>query len=364
MNIALLGTKFMGRAHSNAWRQAACFFDLPRRPALRVACGRDREHLADFAATWGWADIDTDWQRVVERDDVDVIDICLPPHLHREVAEAAAACGKHLFCEKPLAPSLADAEAMRAAAEEAGVVHYLNHNYRRAPAVRLARQLIDEGRVGRVYHWRGAYQQDWLVDPATPHSWKLSRAAGGGAHSDLNSHSVDLARYLVGEIADVSGRMATFVETRPDADGVMRDVDVEDAALMHVRFENGALGSFEATRCAGGCKNRNHFEIYGSRGSLRFDLQRLNELEFCDLTVEDGRQGFQTLLATRRSHPYMSHWWPPGHNIGYEHTFVHAVADFTRAVHDGGGIRPDFGDGVACQAVLEAAAGRCGTRDS
>jgi len=356
MKIAILGTKFMGRAHSNAWRQASAFFDLPQRPELALACGRDAAALDAFAAQWGWEETTTDWRTAVERPDIDVIDICLPPHLHREVAEAAAAHGKHLFCEKPLAPTLPDCEAMLAAAESAGVVHYLNHNYRRAPAVQLAKQMIEDGRIGEIRHWRGCYQQDWLVNPETPLNWKMQAAFGGGVHSDLNSHSIDLARFLVGEIASVSCMQQTFVPERPLADGSgTGQVDVEDASIMLAAFENGALGTFEATRFAGGRKNRNAFEIYGSRGSLAFDLQRLNELEFCDLTLPDAEQGFRSILATRKTHPYLSAWWPPGHNLGYEHTFTHAVVDFVRAVAGDGVICPDFADGLVCQKILEAA---------
>lgn len=370
LRIGIIGYNFMGRAHSNAWSQAAKFFDPPLKPVLKVACGRDGDAARAFADRWGWEDVETDWRKVVERDDVDVIDVSLPQSLHHDVAVAAAEHGKHIFCEKPLAVSASQAEAMLAAAEKAGVCHYLNHNYRRVPAVMLARQLIDEGSIGRIFHWRGAYQQDWIIDPSFPLTWHLQKeTAGSGPQGDLNSHSVDLARYLVGEIRAVSCLTARFVAERPlpgegaatfsagTQDGGAREmgeVTVEDAALMMAEFENGAIGSFEATRFAAGRKNRNTFEIYGSEGSLAFDLERLNELQFFSRNDPEGAQGFRTILATEPSHPYIANWWPPGHTIGYEHGFVHAVVDFIQAVADGTPIRPNFEDGVRCLRVLEA----------
>lgn len=367
LRIAILGHQFMGRAHSNAWLQAARFFELPVRPVLQVACGRNEGAVRAFADTWGWKHVETDWRRVLEREDVDVVDISLPQHLHHEVAVAAARAGKHLFCEKPMALRVADAEAMLAAAEAAGVRHYVNHNYRRTPAVRLARQLMDEGRIGRVFHWRGAYQQDWIVDPEFPLTWHLQKdLAGSGPHGDLNSHSVDLAHYLVGDIRSVSCLTAQFIGERPlagegaatftagaGASGKGR-VTVEDASLMQVEFVSGAVGSFEATRFATGRKNRNTFEIYGSEGAICFNLERMNELELHSRNDPAHAQGFRTILATEPSHPYIRNWWPPGHLIGYEHGFVHAVADFVEAVAKGTPIDPDFRDGLKCIRVLEA----------
>lgn len=368
LRVAIIGYQFMGKVHSNAWSQAARFFDLPAHPVLQVACGRNETALRAFADNWGWQHIETDWRRAVERDDVDVVDISLPQHLHHEVAIAAARAGKHLFCEKPMALKLADAEAMLQAAESAGVVHYVNHNYRRTPAVRLARQLIDEGKIGRIFHWRGAYQQDWIVDPEFPLTWHLRKeTAGSGPHGDLNSHSVDLAHYLVGDIKTVSCLTANFIKERPlpgegaatfsagtGAVAARGEVTVEDASLMMVEFANGAVGSFEATRFAPGRKNRNTFEIYGSEGALAFDLERMNELQFHSRRDPQHAQGFRTILATESCHPYIKHWWPPGHIIGYEHEFTHAVVDFVGAVAYGTPIDPDFRDGVKCIRVLEA----------
>ncbi len=367
LRVAIIGYQFMGKAHSNAWSQAARFFDLPLKPVLQVACGRNETALRSFADNWGWRNTETDWRQAVARDDVDVVDVSLPQHLHHEVAVAAARAGKHLFCEKPMALKASDAEAMLHAAEEANVTHYVNHNYRRTPAVRLARQLIDEGRIGRIFHWRGAYQQDWIVDPDFPLTWHLRKeTAGSGPHGDLNSHSVDLAHYLVGEIKTVSCLTTNFIKERPlPGEGAATfsagsgtsgrgEVTVEDASLMMVEFENGAIGSFEATRFAPGRKNRNTFEIYGSEGSIAFDLERMNELQFHSRNDPEHAQGFRTILATEPCHPYIKHWWPPGHIIGYEHEFTHAVVDFIDAIANGKPIEPNFHDGLRCIRVLEA----------
>lgn len=369
LRVGIVGYNFMGKAHSNGWLQAAKFFDPERVPVLQVACGRTEEPLRDFAERWGWKHVEKDWRRLVERDDVDVVDISLPQHLHAEVAIAAARAGKHIFCEKPMALSATDAQAMLAAAEKAGVTHYLNHNYRRCPAVRLARQFIDEGRIGRIFHWRGAYQQDWIVDPSFPLTWHLQKeTAGSGPHADLNSHSVDLAHYLVGEIRSVSCLTANFINERPlpglgaatFSAGVGGQserkgrVTVEDASLMTVEFGNGAIGSFEATRFAPGRKNRNTFEIYGSEGSLVFDLERMNELQYFSRRDPETAQGFRTILATESCHPYIANWWPPGHTIGYEHSFVHGVVDFVRAIATNTPVEPNFADGLKCIKVLEA----------
>lgn len=369
LRVAIIGYNFMGKAHSNAWLQAPRFFDVAAEPVLQVACGRNERAVGEFARRWGWGSVETDWRRAVERDDVDVVDISLPQHLHHEVAIAAARAGKHLFCEKPMALTVEQAEAMLAEAEKAHVVHYLNHNYRRCPAVALARRLVDEGRIGRIFHWRGAYQQDWIADPAFPLTWHLRQEiAGTGPHGDLNSHSVDLAHYLVGDIRTVSCTLASFIRERPlpgekaatfsagqkPASGAVGPVTVEDASLMTVEFADGAVGSFEATRFAVGRKNRNTFEIYGSEGSLAFDLERMNELEYFSRADPGAVQGFRRILATEAEHPYVKHWWPPGHIVGYEHTFVHAVADFIRAVRESAPIAPNFRDGLKCVRVLSA----------
>ncbi|MDA0811442.1 MAG: Gfo/Idh/MocA family oxidoreductase [Verrucomicrobia bacterium] len=369
LRIAIIGYNFMGKAHSNGWLQASKFFELPLQPVLKVACGRSEAAVQAFADNWGWENVETDWRKVVERDDIDVIDISLPQYLHHDVAVAAAKNGKHIFCEKPMALTLAEAQNMLVEAEKAGVKHYLNHNYRRCPAIMLAKQLIDEGKIGRIFHWRGTYQQDWIVDPEFPLTWQLQKeTAGAGPHADLNSHSVDLAHYLVGDIKSVSCLTANFIKERPLASGgetafssgggsgprEMGKVTVEDASLMMVEFENGAVGSFEATRFAPGRKNHNYLEIYGSEGSITFDLERMNELHYFSRNDPAAAQGFRKILATEPCHPYVAHWWPPGHMIGYEHEFTHAVVDFVDAIANDRTVEPNFADGVKCIKVLEA----------
>lgn len=371
LNVALIGTKFMGKAHSHAWSQARKFFDLPAEPVLKVAVGRDEASLRSFADRWGWEEITTDWQQVISRDDIDIVDIATPTALHYEMALAAARAGKQIFCEKPLALNMAQARGMAAAVREAGVTAYVNHNYRRVPAVMLAKHFIDTGRLGRIFHWRGAYLQSWIIDPEFPLTWHLqAEHAGAGPLWDLGSHSVDLARFLVGEIDSVQALTTTFIAERPlpgaeagtfkagggTSAAVQRGkVTVEDAAIMAVTFENGALGSFESTRFATGRKNSNLFEIYGDKGAVAFNLERMNELEFFDATLPAGEQGFRTILVTEAEHPYIAAWWPPGHVIGYEHTFTHAVADFIQAVIGNRPIHPNFEDGMRAIAVLEAA---------
>ena len=368
LNVAIIGYKFMGKAHSNAWKNVNNFFNLDVQPVLKVACGRNETAVQAFADRWGWEEVETDWQAVVHRDDIDIIDISAPPWLHYEIALAAARAGKHIFCEKPMSMSAAEAQEMLDAAQKAGIVHYLNHNYRRCPAVALAKEFIEEGKIGQIYHWRGAYLQSWLLDPSFPLTWHLQKEfAGSGASGGINSHSVDLARYLVGEIKSVSAVTATFVKERPLPQGSaggtfkaggagteMGQVTVEDAVSMVVEFENGALGSFEATTFAPGRKNFNTFEIYGSKGSLIFNLERMNELQYFSVDDPQREAGFRTILATEDVHPYIANWWPPGHNIGYEHEFHHAVADFLTAVDQGTGINPNFYDGLKGMEVLEA----------
>ena len=345
--IAMIGYQFMGRAHANAWRQAGHFCNPALRPELKVAA-------AAAADTLGFEESDTSWERVVKRDDIDIVDICTPGDSHAPIAIAAAEAGKAILCEKPLANTVPEALAMERAAETAGIVHMLCHNYRRVPAVALAKRLIDEGRLGRIFHFRGTYLQDWILDPEFPLVWRLQKSrAGSGALGDIGSHSLDLARHLVGEILEVSGHLATFIEQRPLEDGSgTGKVDVDDAALSLLRFENGAIGTMEASRFAAGRKNANRFEINGEKGSLCFDLERLNELEFYE---EGGSEsGFRTILATDESHPFVAGWWPPGHLLGYEHSFTNTVVDFLAAVAAGKPASPNFRDGRQNLEVLEA----------
>lgn len=369
MNVAIIGTKFMGKAHSNAWLNAPRFFDMGIKPVLKVACGQNEAELKAFAERWGWEETETDWRKVMERDDVDIVDISVPTYLHRDIAVAAAKAGKHIFCEKPFALNLDEAREMYEAAEAAGIVHYVNHNYRRCPAVMLAKRLIDEGKIGRIFHWRGAYLQDWIVDPEFPLTWHLrAETAGTGPHGDLNSHSIDLARFLVGDIKSVAAMMTTFIKERPlpgagaatfsagsGESTEMGQVTVDDASFMVAEFENGALGTFEASRFAPGRKNYNYFEIYGSNGSIVFNLERMNELQLFLRDDPAYAQGFRTIIATEGGqHEYVANWWPPGHIIGYEHEFHHAVVDFMKAIETGGEIRPNFYDGVKEVEVLQA----------
>ena len=369
INIAIIGTKFMGKAHSNGWMQAPRFFDLPYEPVLKMVCARDTVVATEFAGVWGYESVEGDWRRAIESKDIDVIAVCTPTYLHREMVVAAAEAGKHIFCEKPAAMNYAEAPEMAQTADRAGVLHYLNHNYRRVPAVAFAKQLIQEGKLGQIYHWRGAYLQDWIMDPEFPLIWQLQKEfAGGGPHLDLNSHSVDLARYLVGEIATVSAMFKTFIKERPlpgagagtfSAGGATASekgaVEIDDASFMSVEFENGALGSFNASRFAGGRKNYNHFEIYGSKGSIVFNLERMNELQYFNMEDPEAVQGFRDIPTTLGAHPYASAWWPPAHIIGYEHTFAHAVKDFLEALAAGEKVEPNLWDGVKIMQVLDAA---------
>ncbi len=369
LNIGIVGYKFMGKAHSNAWKNVPLFFGGDVKPVMKAACGRHEEQLKEFADKWGWQDIETDWQKLVARDDVDIVDVSVPQWLHYEVAMGAIKAGKHVFCEKPMALNLGQAKEMYDAAKKAGVKHYLNHNYRRCPAIRLAKRLIDEGKIGQIYHWRGAYLQSWIMDPNFPLTWHLQKdKAGSGPHGDLNSHSIDLARYLVGDIKNVVAMTKNFITERPLPDEVASGtfsgkskgtekgkVTVEDAAFLTVEFDNGALGSFEATRFATGRKNYNYFEIYGSKGAVIFDFERMNELKYYSVDDPDYAQGFRTIIATEPVHDYIANWWPPGHIIGYEHEFTHAAYDFLQAVHNDTEIEPNFYDGVKEMEVIDAA---------
>jgi len=369
LNIAVLGSGFMGKAHSNAWLMVGKFFDVPFEPVLKVNFGTDMEATKDFADRWGYAEISSDWEEIVNRRDIDVVDIVTPTYIHKEMALAAAKAGKHIFCEKPCASTYAQAKAMADAVRNGGVVHYLNHNYRRVPAVAYAKEMIERGELGTIYHWIGTYLQDWIMNPDFPLTWHLQdKYAGGGPLFDLGSHSIDLARFLVGEVESVMAVSKTFIGERSlpgrgaatfsageNSGGEKGQVTVDDASFLIAEFENGAFGSIGTTRFAGGRKNHNTFEVYGSKGSLRFNFDQMNELQFCDLTESSADQGFKTISVTNAEHPYGSAWWAPGHVIGYENTFFHAVADFLNAVGTGKTIEPNFFDGEKITRTLEAA---------
>jgi predicted dehydrogenase len=359
VNVALIGYAFMGRAHSNAWRQVSRFFSPKVTPRLKVICGRDRKNVQAAAATLGWEESATDWREVIARPDIHIVDVSTPGDSHAEIAIAAAQAGKAVFCEKPLANTVKEAKAMVAAVKKAGVPNMICHNYRRAPAVMLARELVASGKLGQIYHYRGTYLQDWVVDPALPLLWRFQKEkAGSGALGDILSHSLDLGRFVLGsEVTEVAGALETFIKRRPLLDNPKKKgrVTVDDAALSLVRFANGALGSIEGTRLAPGRKNYNRFEVNGSKGSIAFNLERMNELEYYTREDEGSVQGFRDILVTEPAHhAFVKGWWPPGHIIGYEHTFTHTVFDFLQAVASGKRVRPDFEDGLRNQVVLDA----------
>ncbi|MFF6773226.1 Gfo/Idh/MocA family protein [Streptomyces sp. NPDC012637] len=371
LGVGMVGYAFMGAAHSQGWRTAGRVFDLPLRPVLAAIAGRDGAAVRAAADRHGWAAAETDWRALIARDDVDLVDVCTPGDSHAEIAVAALEAGKHVLCEKPLANSVAEAELMAAAAEDAaarGQVAMVGFNYRRVPAVSYARTLIAEGRLGELRHVRVTYLQDWLVDPDFPLTWRLEREhAGSGALGDLGAHAVDLAQYLAGELlVGVSALTETFVRRRPlltgaaaglsagPGSGAYGPVTVDDAALFTGRLASGALASFEATRMAAGRKNALRLELNGEKGSLAFDLERLNELSFHDHTEPAATAGFRRILVTEPGHPYLEGWWPPGHALGYEHTFVHQARDLVLAVASGTAPAPSFADGLQVQRVLAA----------
>lgn len=356
IHVALIGYQFMGKAHSNAYRQVPHFFDSPALPVMQVICGRNRAGVSAAAGRLGWKEWSTSWEEVVNRPDIDLVDIATPGDTHLPICLEAAKAGKAILCEKPLANSLEEARTMLAAVLAGGAPHMLCHNYRKVPAVALAKEIIAGGELGTLRHFRGTYLQDWSMSPELPLLWRFDqRKAGSGALGDLGSHLVDLARFLVGEIGGVSALLETFVKERPLADDPARKgrVTVDDASLALLRFANGAVGSIEATRFAPGRKNYNAFEINGSLGSLSFNLERLNELKLFRCQDAEHSRGFKDILVTEPSHPYMS-WWPPGHVIGYEHTFVHIVHDLMQAMARNRPASPDFRDGVENQRVIEA----------
>ncbi|AMB42119.1 MULTISPECIES: Gfo/Idh/MocA family protein [Paenarthrobacter] len=357
LGVAMIGYAFMGKAHSNAWRNVASYFDVPAFEQ-KVLVGRDAGQVAAAAAKYGWTESATDWRSVLERDDIDIVDICAPGWMHAEIAIAALEAGKHVLVEKPLANTLTEAEAMTAAAQAArtrGVQSMVGFNYRRVPALALARELIAEGRLGTVRHVRATYLQDWLADPESPMTWRLNKeTAGSGALGDIASHAIDQVLFLLGDaVTEVSGRLHTFTPVRPGKDGP-EDVTVDDAAWATLSLASGAIASVEVSRVATGQKNSLKLEIYGDKGTILFDLEDLNELGFLDATVPVREQGFRRILVNEPEHPYLEAWWPQGHIIGWEHTFTHEIRDFLAAVAGGGSPSPSFEEGLAVQRVLAA----------
>lgn len=375
LRVGLIGYNFMGKAHSNAWRQAGRFFDLPAEIEMRTLCGRTPAGVKAAAANLGWAKTSADWREVVADPEIDIIDICTPNDCHYEIAIEAAKHGKAVLCEKPLAMNVAQCEDMVAAVKKAGVVNMICHVYRRIPAMALAKAMIERGDLGdRIFHFRARYAQDWITDPAFPLVWRLqSKIAGSGSHGDLGAHIIDLGRYLVGEIKEVCGLMETFIKERPlqaelgaglsaKASNKTGKVTVDDAVSWIGRFKNGAIANMEATRFAQGRKNNITIEINGSKGSLYFDFEDMNRLKFYSADDPADARGFRDILVTESIHPYAGAWWPPGHIIGYEHTFVHAFADFTKAVVAGKSVQPTFADGLANEKVLAAVSKSAKTR--
>ncbi|WTW99290.1 Gfo/Idh/MocA family oxidoreductase [Streptomycetaceae bacterium NBC_01309] len=384
LGVGMVGHSFMGRVHSHAWRSVNAFFDLPMQPDLRVVAGRDASRVAAAAARLGWAESTTDWRELLDRDDIALIDICAQGSVHAEVAIAALEAGKHVLCEKPLANSPAEAEAMaRAAAKaaERGVLAMVGFNYRRVPALTLARRLVAEGRLGTIRHVRARYLQDWIVDPEHPLVWRLVREqAGSGALGDIGAHIIDLAEFLTGDhITGVSAVTETFVHKRPlgtagtgigaQAAGPARTgadadvggsatgigtVTVDDAAIFLARTSGGALATFEATRFATGRKNALSIELNGSRGSVSFDFEAMNDLWFHDHDEPADTAGFRRITVTEPTHPYTGAWWPPGHGLGYEHSFTHQARDLVEAIATGTAPQPSFDDGLRVQRVLAA----------
>jgi predicted dehydrogenase len=356
LSVALIGTKFMGRAHSNAWRQVPHFFDLPADIRMAAICGRDRAAARRTAKTLGWEKSMHDWRTIMVDPDIDIIDICTPNDSHAEIAIAAARAGKAILCEKPLARNVAEARRMVEAVKRAKVPNMLCHNYRRVPAIVLAKQMIDAGELGdRIYHFRARYAQDWIADENFPLVWRLqSRVAGSGAAGDIGAHIIDLARFLVGEISRIAAVSETFVKRRLPKNRRAARVDVDDAVSVIGKFRNGAMLNLEATRFARGRKNQLSFEINGSGGSLVFDLEKMNRLRFYNASDSGHVRGFRNIIVTESGHPYVANWWPPGHLLGYEHSFVHTIADFVVAVVAHKRIRPDFADGLKTQQILDA----------
>jgi predicted dehydrogenase len=372
LNVAMLGYGFMGRAHSNAYRKVNSFFPLEYRPVLKACCARKADKVKAFAENWGYESYETDWRKLVDRKDIDLIDVGTPNNTHREIVLAAAAAGKMILCEKPLAMNAAEAEEMVSAVEKAGVANMVWFNYRRVPAIALAKQLVDEGRIGRPFHYRATYNQDWTISKDVPQGgaalWRLDvNVAGSGVTGDLLAHSIDTAQWLNGPIRRLVAKTETFIKERKHAEsGKVEPVGIDDAAMFLAVFENGSMGTFESTRYARGRKNYNTFELNGELGSVYFNLEDPQYLDFFRYAdpktgqkIEDHLTGWQRVHVTNFEHPYMNRWWVPGCTIGYEHTFINALADFLKGLETGQPAQPDFRSGLAtqrvCDGILESA---------
>lgn len=358
VGIGMIGYKFMGKAHTNAWRQASYFFDPALKPRLKTVCGRDAAKVERFAERWGWETAVTDWRSVIDDPEVKIVDICSPNNTHESIALAALEAGKIVACEKPLAMNGAEATRMAAAAR--GKQNMVWFNYRRVPAIAFARQLVDEGRIGKVFHFRATYLQDWTLDPSVPLVWRMDKdVAGSGVTGDLHSHIVDLSNYLAGDITSVAGTSRIFVNERERPEGGSSPVEIEDASIFVAKYANGAIGHFEATRFANGRKNGNTFELNGDQGSIYFNLEDMSRLWYFDSRDPKHVQGWRQISVWEECHPYMDKWWVPGCAIGYEHTFANQAADLLEAVAEDRPMKPDFDDGLKCQLVLDAVLEAC-----
>lgn len=355
INIGIVGTRFMGKAHSNGYLRLPYFFESEGNAVMHTACRRNEKQLRDFSKKYDWQHTQTSWERLVNNDALDLIDICTPNKFHAPIALAAINAGKNVLCEKPMSMSTAEARTMYEAAETAGVVHMMIFNYRFVPALALAKRLIEEGQLGKIHHFNAVYYQDWLVDPKFPFTWRHDiKETGSGAHGDMNAHIIDLARFLVGEFEAVSGLQEVFIKERPLSSGKgTGKVSADDTSLFMAKFRNGTIGSFNCTRFANGFKNYLRLEIFGSEGSLTFNLERMNELNFFTINDPKDRQGFRNILVTESEHPFIDAWWPPGHIIGWEHTFIHQFAQLMNGIAKKKQVTPSFYDGLRCQQVLD-----------
>jgi len=361
IRVALIGHKFMGVAHSNAFRNASMWTDLPARITMKCICGQDSiENLKEFADKYGWENCETDWRKVVKREDIDLISIAAPNYLHKEIAIEAAKNGKHILCEKPLANNLDEAREMFKAVEKAGVKHCCGYSYRFTPSLALARQLVQDGRIGRIYHVFVRYAQDWITNPNFGMVWRFDKKiAGSGPLGDLSAHSIDATRFITGlTFKEVTGNLQTLIKERPldsnDPNGPKGKVTVDDVAQFLVNFEGGATGCFESTRLATGRKNYNTIEVNGEKGSLDWNFEEQNYLMFYDNQQSSKEAGFRKINVTHDVHPYKGGWWPQGHGIGYADSFVIEVAEFIRSIVENVPFNPNFEDGVKCQEILEA----------
>ena len=369
LNVALIGTKFMGKAHSNGFRKVGMFFDLPYEPVMKVICGNDPKGTQEAAEKFGWAEYSTNWEEVVARPDIDIVDIVTSGNMHHPMAVAAAKAGKHIICEKPLANTRAEAQEMLDAVKKAGVNHMCAFSNRFAPAINTIKNMIQKGELGEIFHFRAAYQQDWIVDPEFPINWRLQKkTAGSGALGDIGAHIIDMCHNLVGDIDEVSATLQTFIKKRPIPEGQatfagkkaaksakMGTVDVDDAAIILARIKGkNTLATFEATRFAPGRRNYNAIEVYGSKGSILWNEEEMNIFQYYNCSDPSTLQGFRRVNATDPGHPYTQAWWPSAHIIGYEHLFVHEAYEFITQLGKKKVTYPTFEDGLACQKVLDA----------